>query len=152
MRARLVLGAVLIVAAATAATARSIVVQNAGDDGDQILAVSEAETAGSATVTFICTPKKKEYGIVILAPGATWPVDGQDVTVGAEGVSILQRRFDSAEGSLILLQDGEPARAMLSSALRGDVLEVTAGERRMRFTLGDGRPQVDRYRDLCGLN
>ncbi|WP_375457910.1 hypothetical protein [uncultured Enterovirga sp.] len=149
--APLALAAFAIVAAGYAASARSILHQTSGEDGDQILTVSEAETPRSATVTFICNAKRSQYGLVILAPDATWPAGGADVTLTAGGAVVGRTRFDAFENSLILAEDGEPTRGLLSAALRGDVLELAAGKPPIRLTLRDGQAQVERFRDLCGF-
>ena len=136
---------------ATQADASSSVLLSDGGTGDHLLTISADRTASRSTLSLICTPAKKEYGIVLIAPELRLPKRGANVTIEADGTSLGALRFGRQEEALIYTGEGDTGGTALDKASAAGSVSMRVGGKRVAFKLAEGPTQVAAFREKCQL-
>lgn len=127
--------------------AASQVVLLKGDGKDQILTVTADGGSAETSITFICEPPKRQYGVVVQAPR----LSGGALQLKADAVSVPAPSPLTAKGSTTLLLEGAAGQRLITRLTGARIVEAETEGGPVRFALSDGPAEVARFRRNCGL-
>lgn len=121
------------------------------DQGEYMLTASGGAGFSRATVSIVCAPTKSNYALILVSPELGVLSRNEDVAIAADGASVMTRRFERVEESLMLLADGSAGRQLIDKASSASTLELQVSGRRIGFPLSQGAEKVAEFRTSCGF-